>query len=64
MNEETEKKINALAKLFYAMIGNRVPDGYKFNEAGHPQEKLMWNQAVIAHVFINQDYTLSKEQIS
>jgi hypothetical protein len=40
---------NALARQFYASMGYVVPDGYKFYEAHHPQERGMWAQAVMAY---------------
>lgn len=36
---------NALARSFYKMLGNDVPEGYRFDEAHHPQERLCWHMA-------------------
>lgn len=36
------------ARRVYMAHGYRVEEGYKFYEARHPQEKGMWNLAVIA----------------
>lgn len=43
---------NELARLFYAAHGYRVEEGYRFDEARHPQERGMWNLAVIAQEFL------------
>jgi hypothetical protein len=43
---------NELAKHFYSMHGYRVPEGYRFDQAGHPQERLMWDMAVAAYEHI------------
>lgn len=49
----TEQKIvddaNALARVFYSMLGYEVASGYRFDKATHPQEKAMWNMAVVAY---------------
>ncbi|MFG6101218.1 hypothetical protein U2F10_03125 [Leptothoe sp. EHU-05/26/07-4] len=51
-SEEVVAEGNYLAKLFYASMGCRVPEGYKFYEATHPQEIGCWNLAVIAYAHI------------
>lgn len=49
----TEKEIvddaNALARVFYGILGYQVEAGYRFDEATHPQEVAMWRMAVIAY---------------
>lgn len=45
---EIVKKCNQLARDFYSMHGYNVDEEYKFYEATHPQEKLMWLLAVHA----------------
>lgn len=44
---------NELARQFYAANGYEVPEGYEFQNARHPQERGMWNLAVIAYEFID-----------
>lgn len=39
---------NALARRFYEAMGCIVAEGYRFDEATHPQERLCWHLAVIA----------------
>lgn len=50
---KTEKQIvddtNKLARLFYKMSGNAVPDGDKFYEAHHSAEVLCWDMAMAAY---------------
>lgn len=49
----TEQEIvadaNALARVFYSLLGYQVPAGYRFDQATHPQEKAMWAMVVIAY---------------
>lgn len=40
---------NRLAKIFYGLLGYTVKDGYRFDQARHPQEQAMWKMAVIAY---------------
>jgi hypothetical protein len=40
---------NALARVFYGMLGYQVEPGYRFDQATHPQEQSMWNMAVVAY---------------
>lgn len=47
-DEELVAKCNALARLFYKSLGYDVDEGYRFDQARHPQELGMWNQACIA----------------
>jgi len=55
--QKTDKQIakegNELARKFYECMGYVVPEGYRFDQAGHPQEIAMWNMAVIAYEHIN-----------
>jgi hypothetical protein len=50
--ERTEEQIvmeaNSLARDFYALMGYEVPEGYRFDKAGHPQELLCWAMAARA----------------
>lgn len=63
MNKEIKRKINSLAKLFYDSMGYEVKEGYDFSGATHPQEKGLWNQALIAWCFIKQETELLKYQL-
>lgn len=49
----TEQEIiddaNALARVFYGLLGYQVEPGYRFDRATHPQESAMWAMAVIAY---------------
>lgn len=40
---------NALARVFYGMLGYQVEPGYRFDQATHPQEVAMWGMAVVAY---------------
>ena len=40
---------NALARLFYDLMGYVVPEGYRFDKAHHPYEVMVWRQAVVAY---------------
>lgn len=40
---------NALARKFYKSLGYEVPEGYRFDQAHHPQEVGMWNMAAMAY---------------
>ena len=40
---------NALARQFYAAMGYAVDEGYRFDNATHPQEALCWQLACIAY---------------
>lgn len=41
-------RANDLARIFYGCMGCSVPDGYRFDKATHPQERLCWACAVEA----------------
>ena len=43
---------NALARRFYAMLGYQVDEHFLFYEARHPQERGVWNMAVMAYEHI------------
>lgn len=40
---------NELAQQFYALMGYVVPDGYRFDRAQHPQERLCWSMVEAAY---------------
>lgn len=63
MNIAFKNKINNLAALFYKLRGYKLMTGYDFSKANHPDEKLCWNQAIIAHAFFNNDNDALKYQI-
>lgn len=44
---------NDLARTFYAMHGNVVPNDFKFYQAHHPQEVGCWEMAVAAYEHID-----------
>ena len=44
---------NELARKFYLGHGYQVPEGYRFDQAVHPQEKGMFNLAVMAYDHID-----------
>jgi hypothetical protein len=39
---------NALARVFYKCQGCQVPEGYRFDRALHPRERMCWQMAVAA----------------
>lgn len=43
---------NRLARVFYKMNGYEVPEGYRFDQARHPQERGSWNLAAVAYLHI------------
>lgn len=43
---------NKLAREFYQSMGYEVPEGYRFDQARHSQERGCWTFAVIAFEFI------------
>ncbi|MEJ2043684.1 MAG: hypothetical protein P8X74_03690 [Reinekea sp.] len=51
-DEQVINKANELAKIFYALRGYIVPDGYRFDKATHPHEKEAWAQSVAAFEFL------------
>lgn len=48
-DEQIVAEANELARRFYESFGYVVPEGYRFDEATHPQECGMWNLACIAY---------------
>lgn len=44
---------NALARMFYRRMGYERPDGYRFDKATHPQERMCWAMAcdAVEHLF-------------
>jgi hypothetical protein len=44
---------NALARKFYAGMGYDVPEGYRFDQAHHPQEMAVWDMAVTAYEHVD-----------
>lgn len=51
-NEAIVESANELARRFYAAHGCKVEAGYRFDQAEHPQERGMWNLAVIAFQYL------------
>jgi hypothetical protein len=43
---------NSLAREFYALSGNVVPDGYRFDLATHPLEVAEWQRACAAQLML------------
>lgn len=56
-------QVNGLAQLFYKMQGKVVEDMYDFSKATHPEEYGLWNQALVAYAYINNDSELLKHQV-
>jgi hypothetical protein len=48
-DEQLVAECNELARKFYRSMGYQVEKGYRFDQATHPQERGMWNAAVIAY---------------
>lgn len=44
-DQEVVDATNNLAHRFYGLHGNQRPQDFKFYEATHPQESLMWRLA-------------------
>lgn len=47
-DEEIVERGLKLARMFYALYGYEVEEGFKFYESEHPQERNMWDLACIA----------------
>lgn len=50
---------NSLAREFYGLMGCEVPEGYRFDRATHPQERMCWEMAcrafdVIDHTEVSE----------
>jgi hypothetical protein len=58
MDEKIKDQINKLAGLFYKSEGYIQDMDYDYSKAYHPQEKGMWNKALIAYCFFNSDFSL------
>ncbi len=43
--QRTIDDANSLARSFYLRMGYVVPEGYRFDEARHPQERMCWQMA-------------------
>lgn len=56
MGKSAERKIvdqcNALARRMYASMGYVQDDKFRFYESTHPQERSVWNLAVMAYEHI------------
>lgn len=48
-------EINILANLFYNLMGYTVKNGYRFDKATHPQEKMCWIFAEESYKFWRND---------
>ncbi len=46
--DEIIREANDLARAFYREHGCFVREGYRFDQAHHPQERMMWRLAVQA----------------
>ncbi|PAW76794.1 MAG: hypothetical protein B9S32_13735 [Verrucomicrobia bacterium Tous-C9LFEB] len=58
---------NALAREFYRLMGYVVRDGYRFDQAHHPQEKMCWAMACHAQETLTEtdpNDVLSEEKAS
>lgn len=54
-DQEIVDRTNGLARVMYRSHGYEVEEGYKFNEAIHPQEQGMWALACLATEFLTGD---------
>jgi hypothetical protein len=61
-DEQIVQVANSLARDFYAFMGYEVPEGYRFDQAKHPQERLCWRLAVRAFDVI--EYTDVEEALA
>lgn len=52
-DEQIVREANELARRFYAALGYEVMEGYRFDQARHPQEQSMWTMACEAYDFID-----------
>jgi hypothetical protein len=51
MTKAEKKQLNACARMLYLSHGYVVEIGYDFSVATHPQEKGMWNMAILTKQF-------------
>ena len=63
MEPELKDKINKLAGLFYKSEGYEQDMDYDYSKARHPQERGMWNKALIAYCFFDGDFSLLEYQV-
>lgn len=54
-------EINSLARVFYMLNGYKVEGGYRFQDARHPQEKLMWRMAALAYLRFGENKEQEEE---
>lgn len=45
---------NELARTFYTLMECQVPEGYRFDRAHHPQERLCWRMACEAQLLFTE----------
>jgi hypothetical protein len=50
--DEEIAKTNELARLFYYAHGYQIEEGYNFEDATHPQERLMFRLAMVAFNYV------------
>lgn len=63
-DREVVDRANELARVFYKAHGYQVEEGYRFDQAFHPQERGMFNLAAIAFDFIEgTDVEAALEQL-
>ncbi len=48
-NKKLIRNCNRLSRKFYAMEGYRVSKSFHFYDSTHPQEKAMWDKAMVAY---------------
>ncbi len=53
-DEQIVEQTLALARSFYRMMGCEVREGYCFQHATHPQEKMCWQMAIHAQDVLTQ----------
>lgn len=44
------REANELAASFYRHMGYAVPEGYRFDRARHPTERMCWDMTVTAYL--------------
>lgn len=52
VDDELHHELNSLAGEFYACLGYKASDDFDYYNSQHPQENLMYTQALIAYIFI------------
>jgi len=53
---EIIREANELARTFYALHDYEAPEGYRFDKAHHPQERMMWHLAAAAYEALRSTY--------